>query len=1284
VPEPSSEINPLDRLAEEFVARCRKGERPPLSEYIARHPELAEEIRDLFPGLVLMEGIRPEAGEATGAIGVASGEGKRPERLGDFRILREVGRGGMGIVYEAEQESLGRHVALKVLPSHALLDAKYLQRFQREARAAAKLHHTNIVPVYGVGHDDGLHYYVMQFIQGLALDEVLDELKKLRRVRQEPTTTAEQPSRIKQSARVSDVSAVDVAQALLTGDFSQARSASEEPPSLALRACVKSSPSDSAVHLPGSSSQSSLSDSGRQYWQSVARIGIQVAEALAYAHGQGTLHRDIKPSNLLLDTRGTVWIADFGLAKEVDSGDLTHTGDLVGTLRYMAPERFAGQSDPRSDLYGLGLTLYELLTLRPAFERADRNQLIALVQHEEPPRPRKLQPDVPRDLETIVLKAIAKEPDHRYATAAELAEDLKRFVEDKPIQARRVSQVERLWRWCRRNPVVAALTAAVALLLVTTTAVAFAFALHQQQAKQDLADALDTAERNHREAELHAASLAVDIDLQHCEHGEIENGILGLARTLKTVRPDATELHQLIEMNLLAWSQELRPLGPTFQYDGSETQWALSPDGLTVLTGGADGTVRLWDAFTGEVRSTMRSDQGKITYVTFSENGQVAMTMRDYLTIQLWDTAAGRARAVIANQRKGFEKIFLSPDGKRLLTYYSDPPGYDPTNMTIRTVVTLWDTATGQRIKDLTGHAGRVNAAVFCPDGKMVLTGGADKTARLWSSDSGVPLATLQGSLGAITTVAFSPEGDVAATLEYVLDEKQQVTGGKVRWWDVHRTVQNGPACFSKQTWGEFRCIHPEVAVIGSWDGMGATLPISILVRGTEHAIEIETHAPTCKADNDYLLASEGRLLDLRSGKRHAVPPGRRFSDDLARFASDGRFFVSVSGKYGGMGVQTERSLIDLRTERAIGKTNAWVGDLRHVPDRKTFVALSWPSPRYIPTTDGSLDAEVAQLFAEVVTCQELDPAGSIRPLEEAEWEERRGKLVERLREHPAPFPVGRAAADPWLWLRRKLDSAKTDEEKLKYLDRLIAVEPTWKNYEQRAQVHYYRFYPWDDSKVRRKVPDEAASRKFAAEAARDFLEAGKRAGSGYWHQVRYDTEYGPRSWPFRLAAELARPNHVTPDQYDLGLQLAEALHPANPDDRYRRQVLAKALYRVGRYAEALPLLPQREWERHCITQMGRLLMSPWTVAIRKEAFLNRDTELNQDNDRLMEAMAYLAMTYHRLGHPDQARAVLAHLRTWYLKSRGNLGPDMQSIADRYPDLLREAEALIEGQPRTP
>ena len=227
----------------------------------------------------------------------------------------------------------------------------------------------------------------------------------------------------------------------------------------------------SSVRLPGQVEGTPPSRTGREYWRSVARVGVQVGDALAYAHAQGVLHRDVKPSNLLLDAKGNVWVTDFGLAKAADGEDLTHTGDIVGTLRYMAPECFNGQGDVRGDVYSLGLTLYELLTLRPAFVGKDRNELLAQVMHGEPPRPRSVNRDVPRDLETVVLKAIARDPGAPLSrAAAELADDLRRFVDDRPMRARRVGVMEQVWRWGRRNPAVAGLLLAVLLLLVVGTA----------------------------------------------------------------------------------------------------------------------------------------------------------------------------------------------------------------------------------------------------------------------------------------------------------------------------------------------------------------------------------------------------------------------------------------------------------------------------------------------------------------------------------------------------------------------------------------------------------------------------------------------------------------------------------------------------------------------------------------------------------------------------------------------------------------------------------------------
>src|SRR6516162_4983737 len=317
-----SQRDPVEVLAEEFVARHRRGERPALTEYTERQPDRAEEIRELFPALIVMEQLKPAAGDlTTGFEGPKVISDPLPSRLGDYRILREVGRGGMGVVYEAEQVSLGRHVALKVMPGHSLLNSTYLERFRREARAAARLHHTNIVPVFGASEAEGVHFYAMQFIHGEGLDKVLHDVRRLR-------NRSQNSGGLTHSASFDERS---VAQSLLHGTF-------ESPAPLANATLPATTPERSTAE--SGSSITGLSSAGRsdtEYYRSVARIGLQAAEALAYAHKQGVLHRDVKPSNLLLDLQGTVWITDFGLAKAEGADELTQAGEVVGTVRFMAP-----------------------------------------------------------------------------------------------------------------------------------------------------------------------------------------------------------------------------------------------------------------------------------------------------------------------------------------------------------------------------------------------------------------------------------------------------------------------------------------------------------------------------------------------------------------------------------------------------------------------------------------------------------------------------------------------------------------------------------------------------------------------------------------------------------------------------------------------------------------------------------------------------------------------------------------------------------------------------------
>ena len=382
---------PFECLAEEFIERCRRGESPSIAEYLERYPEHAETIRKLLPAVAMIERL------GRGAVAQAELQPTRPmpSQLGDFRIVGELGRGGMGVVYEAIQESLGRKVALKVV-HQVQLDGRRLERFHREAQAIARLHHTNIVPIFAVGEHDGLPYYAMQYIRGRGLDAVLADWRR---------------------------------------------------------------------------DKTALDEERRRF---VARIGIQAAEALQYAHEQGILHRDVKPANLLVDEHQTVWITDFGLAKLAGQDDLTRTGDVIGTLRYLAPEALRGRTGPENDIYSLGLTLYELVTRNSPFGDVTASELLRQLSESQPTRPRKVDASIPRDLETIVLKAIAPEPADRYPTALALADDLRCFVEDRPIKARRATVLERAIRWSRRNRAIAALTATAASALVLAAIVGWA------------------------------------------------------------------------------------------------------------------------------------------------------------------------------------------------------------------------------------------------------------------------------------------------------------------------------------------------------------------------------------------------------------------------------------------------------------------------------------------------------------------------------------------------------------------------------------------------------------------------------------------------------------------------------------------------------------------------------------------------------------------------------------------------------------------------------------------
>ena len=425
----------FDQLVFDITTRFESGESPLLTDYQARHPRLADRLEKLWPTLEAVAGLGHFS-----AVNARASKAPPHGRLGEFEILREVGRGGMGVVYEAKQTSLSRRVALKVLPFAAMLDNRQLQRFKNEAQVAACLSHQNIVPVYAVGSERGVHFYAMQFIEGRTLADLIPNESAGARVTRFSMQAANIPSSAGEGARnaVRDADKWDDRVAQVDTRAQADQSTVEERKSRTLN-----------------------------YIRSVVQLAVQGADALQYAHGEGVIHRDVKPSNLLLDDRGRLWVADFGLAMIASQNSLTMTGDLLGTLRYMSPEQAAGNRDlldHRTDIYSLGITVYEMLTGRPAFPDSDRQRLLRSIIEREPVAPRSLNRAIPRALETIVLKAICKEPSYRYATMGDFRDDMQRFLSDQPIRARLPSWHARCARWCGKNPLAVALT--VSLLLV--------------------------------------------------------------------------------------------------------------------------------------------------------------------------------------------------------------------------------------------------------------------------------------------------------------------------------------------------------------------------------------------------------------------------------------------------------------------------------------------------------------------------------------------------------------------------------------------------------------------------------------------------------------------------------------------------------------------------------------------------------------------------------------------------------------------------------------------------
>jgi serine/threonine protein kinase/WD40 repeat protein len=805
-------LETFDRVAESFLERIRRGERPSLAEYTARYPEMASEIRELLPMLVEMELAKSAgAGAVTGSVHRDAGTNVGiPQQLGNYRILARIGEGGMGFVYEAIQEGLGRHVALKVIRPEFLADPGFLDRFRREAQAAAQLHHPHIVPVFDAGACNGIPYFAMQYIAGQSLAAVLEEVTRLRSPGPDVQVDG-QAGALASSPATPDSTVTQIAERLLTGQIAMATptppvgETTASVPRIESRSIPPARPDDSALSVTGLGDPSA-------YFRVIARLGAQVAGALAFAHDRGILHRDVKPANLLLGLDGHVWVGDFGLAKVVEGGDASRSQDLAGTPRFMAPERFDGWSDRRSDVYALGVTLYEMATLRPAFPARDRAQLIHQILHDDPARPRRLDRRIPRDLETIICKAMAREPSERYRSAADLAGDLDNFLTHRPIAARRNPLHERAWKWCRRKPALAGLWLALALGLAATS-------WQWWRAEQSLG-------RVNRMA----MGLALDRAITLCEQGEPARGTLQMVDLLRSAALSAPEYDHAIRANLTSWARMLpRPVmsralagvkiinryvddpissceiatvgnyalvlesdrvevfdlgrfdGPSwFLASGEQTSCvSVRARDWAAITARRDGVVQAWDIKSGarlgapvacRPSGAANGEAAPIRGVMLNLDGTRVATINQFDEVRIWDTKSGLPTASIL-QTRGFLRYWaFSPDGRHLVTW---------AGMNYQ----LWDVETGRRLlsREIKIGQGMLLAIYFRPDSKVFATGAEHATRgqmsiRLWDLETGAPIGQPLIHRDRVLSVGFTPDSKIMASLE---------SGGRNRLWDA-------------------------------------------------------------------------------------------------------------------------------------------------------------------------------------------------------------------------------------------------------------------------------------------------------------------------------------------------------------------------------------------------------------------------------------------------------------------------------------------------------------------
>jgi WD40 repeat protein len=884
----------LAEWAAELADRLHRGQPIGLADIDGGDPRVLAELCDLIPTIRQMS-------ELSGP----QREDVRLGSLGDFRIIGEIGRGGMGVVYEAMQLGLSRRVALKVLLSAAALDPRHVQRFEVEARTAAGLHHPNIVPVYATGSDQGIPYYAMQFIEGRDLARVI---AGLRRQRRKDGTEGDR--------RLPTVS--------------------------------------SPLELPGPT-----------FARAAAQLARQAADALECAHGHGVLHRDVKPSNLLIDDIGRLWITDFGLARIRGSLELTRTGDALGTPRYMSPEQAVGRRSPldgRTDIYSLGATIYELLTLRPAFAGDDRLDVLRRIAEEEPIAPRRIDPTIPVDLETIVVKAMAKEPSDRYATAADMADDLGRFLDGRPIRGRRQTIIDRAVRWTRRHRgLVSGLVAAGLLLVVLLALGGWRYTALLQRHNSELEAAIGLARRHAREADFQ----------RRLADRHFYASDLRLARRAIATR-----------------------------------QFEAAQDLLDAIEPGPDGDDPrdfAWHYLRRLARAELvRFPEREHTLfgISLARDGRTLASYHRDATMVIWDVNEERPRLSFPAGNASNPR--LSADGTILVAEQGESPGQPTAHLA------LWETRTGtlRARRELQARGARQESALeILARDRLVACTWLDETGktslRIWDFDLDPAKFRPRVVLDALDDAAFAPRANVFVTIEHGRPTIRDVsTAAIVRALPGSFPAAGSPSLSDDGRQLALRLGGDTVIVLATADGS----EVDRYRTGAQVASVVLSPAGDALAAVD-----EAGLVHLRhrpSGRSHVIRP-----DDLDRrreprrpvFSPDGQRLATTS--HGTPGGAQPAAVWDVRTGRRVGvlpSPEQSASTLIFTPDCRSLLDDGGRSPRIWhfepPATAGTPAGHADEAWGLAYSpCGKLLATGSDdtdEPRTIKLWDASNGKLI--------------------------------------------------------------------------------------------------------------------------------------------------------------------------------------------------------------------------------------------------------------------------------------------------